>query len=570
MRRFTKLFCDLGQTTRTTEKLALLEEYFREVPPADAAWALQFLLGRIPKRLVAIRDLREWTAAETGLPQWLIDESHQAVGDFAETLALLFPETDSSLQMPLARLVEERLLPLGHLPLLSRRERLVQTWRELSAAERLVWNKLITGNFRIGVARNLVVRALAGVAGVSAPTMAHRLLAEWQPSAASYVMLLDARENKTDLAATPYPFFLALPLELKLKGAQAIEEVLGPIHDWLTEWKWDGIRAQLIRRQGEISIWSRGEELITATFPEVVEIARSLPDGTVLDGEIVVWKGGRPQPFAHLQRRLGRKNVSERLQQSFRVAFVAYDFLEKNGHDIRHEPLRIRRVWLEELVLGVHRLISVVPTATPVQQSLDLFESHEPAHSTRDLGFQISPALAARDWAELKQLKNTARSESVEGLMLKRLTSPYGTGRQRGDWWKWKVDPYVIDAVLIYAQPGQGKRASLFTDYTFGLWHGDELVPVAKAYSGLTDQEIREVDAFVRRRTVERFGPVRMVEPELVFELAFEGVQASDRHKSGVALRFPRMNRWRKDKKPPEADSIEALKSMIGMAGGQV
>lgn len=543
MRRFTQLFYDLDATTRTSEKVRALEAYFGSAEPADAAWALYFLTGRKVKRAVTTRLLREWIAEEAQIPLWLVEESYDAVGDLSETLALLLPDraiVPSAIEFrptngqvaavgvadySLHELVEQRVLPIRELDPIAQRALVVLTWRELKARERLVWHKLILGELRIGVARTLVVRALAAVAHLTPAEMAHRVMGNWEPSGDDYLRLIGGEGHATP--GRPYPFFLAHPLESPL-------EDLGPPDAWQAEWKWDGIRAQLIRRQGEVLIWSRGEELITDRFPEVLEVGRRLPDGTVLDGEILAWKDGRPLPFAVLQRRIGRKTVTAKLCADAPVAFMAYDLLEWNGQDIRALGMSERRQLLD-------RLASELPP---------------------DKGFQVSSIVRFDSWQELAVMHAESRLRAVEGLMLKRRAAPYGFGRPKGVWWKWKSQPYAIDAVLIYAQRGHGRRASLYTDYTFGVWHEGTLVPIAKAYSGLSDEEIREVDRFVRQHTLERFGPVRVVEPKLVFELHFEGIQISNRHKAGLAVRFPRMARWRHDKPPSEADSLETLRHL--------
>lgn len=554
MKRFTQLFCELDQTTRTNEKVAALERYFSAAPPADAAWALNFLCGRTLPRLVPARLLWGLIIQESKLPEWLIGECYDAVGDTAEAMALLLPDKKSSAAPPLAQLVEERLLPLARLPDSARRSLLVQTWRELDSTGRLVWNKLITGEFRVGAARTLVVRALANVAAVDPAVMAHRVMGKWQPTAEDFRHLLEPGVN-TPSIARPYPFFLASPLEAKLRKGESVDG-LGEIGAWQVEWKWDGIRSQLIRRGGETMLWSRGEEMVTESFPEIIEASDALPDGTVLDGEIMAWRGESPLPFAALQRRLGRKIVGEKTREEFPVAFIAYDVLEWRGEDFRQRPLEERRRQLEEILASCG--------AAKNKRAGGLLPGFEDAISLISPPLQLSPLARADSWAELAALHGESRARGVEGLMLKRRQSIYGVGRQRGDWWKWKIEPFVIDAVLIAAQRGHGRRASLFTDYTFGLWQEGELVPVAKAYSGLTDEEILKVDAFVRHNTVEKFGPMRSVAPLLVFELAFEGIQKSTRHRSGVAVRFPRINRWRHDKKPQEADTVAGLLTLAG------
>ncbi|HWD17679.1 MAG TPA: ATP-dependent DNA ligase [Verrucomicrobiae bacterium] len=559
MKRFTQLFSELDQTTRTNEKVAALERYFAEAPAADAAWALQFLTGRSLARVVSTKHLWQWAADASGLPPWLMAECFDTVGDLGETLALLLPEEGAGSPLTLAQLVEQRLLPLPTLTDHSQREMLLRTWGELSRPERLVWNKLITGNFRVGAARTLVVRALANVAKVEPAVMAHRVMGRWRPTAADFAQLLSGDAGSI---ARPYPFFLASPLEIKIKPGEALDS-LGDIRDWQFEWKWDGIRAQLIRREGETLIWSRGDEMVTDAFPELAEAGNHLPDGTALDGEILAWQGDGPLPFAKLQRRLGRKMVSAKTRRDFPVAFLAYDLLEAGGEDLRVRPLVERRARLEQIISAIvaaPRKSARQPLAEALLPGFELPET-EPFPS---LPLRLSPALKASSWTELSQLQQGARARNVEGLMLKRRSSPYGAGRQRGDWWKWKIDPFVIDAVLVSAQRGHGRRASLYTDYTFALWDQGRLVPVAKAYSGLTDAEILEMDAFVRHNTVEKFGHVRSVKPMHVFELAFEGIQKSSRHQSGLAVRFPRMHRWRRDKKPEEADTLDALRALAG------
>lgn len=529
MKAFARLYTALDETTATGEKVAALARYFRSAPPADAAWAVHFLSGRRPKRLIASADLRAWAAAESDIPDWLFEESYQAVGDLAETIALLLPDTGASDDRPLSHWVEERLLTLrGQEPEVQRRE-LVRAWRELGRRERYVWNKLITGSFRVGASARLVERALADVSGIAEGVVAHRLMGGWEPTPEFYQRLVAADTRDADVSR-PYPFFLAYPLE-------CAPEVLGSRDQWIAEWKWDGIRAQLIRRAGRTFLWSRGEELLSDRFPEVEEAAALLPEGAALDGELLPWPDGAvaPLPFAQMQRRIGRKTLSRKILSEVPIILVAYDLLELNGADLRPVPLAERRARLGELLAGV-------PSAGRLV---------------------LSAAVDAPTWEAVAAARYDARRVGAEGLMLKRLASPYGVGRRRGDWWKWKVEPLAVDAVLMYAQPGSGRRAGLYTDYTFGVWDGDRLVPVAKAYSGLTDEEIRKVDAFVRRNTLEKHGPVRVVKPELVFELAFEKIQESTRHKSGIAVRFPRMTRWRHDKPAAEADTLETVRGMV-------
>ena len=527
MRDFARLYTTLDETTATGEKVAALADYLRRAPAADAAWAVHFLIGRRPKRLVSAPKLAAWAAEAAGIPGWLFEESYAAVGDLAETITLLLPETGRSNDRGLAYWVEERLLPLRGQDEAAQREEMLRAWRELDRRERFVWNKLITGAFRVGVSGGLVERALSLATGVPEAAIAHRLTGGWEPSASFYARLCAEDVRDTDVSR-PFPFYLAYPLEDPV-------ETLGEPSEWIAEWKWDGIRSQLIRRAGRTFLWSRGDELLNGRFPEVEEPAALLPEGTVLDGELLPWTGDRPLPFAQLQRRIGRKALTRRILEEVPVALIAYDLLEQDGEDLRPLALAERRRRLAALLAG-----------TPSAGRLVL-----------------SPALSAGDWTLLAEARGRARERGAEGLMLKRLSSAYGVGRRKGDWWKWKVEPYAVDAVLMYAQAGSGRRAGLFTDYTFGVWDGERLVAFAKAYSGLTDGEIRKVDAFIRRNTLEKHGPVRVVRPELVFELAFEGIQPSPRHKSGVAVRFPRIARWRTDKRPEAADTLETVRSLL-------
>ena len=520
MRDFCELYAALDSTTKTNAKVAAMEAYFRQAPAADAAWAVFFLRGGKLRAPFSSRLFRSWASEAAGIPAWLFDDCYEAVGDLAETAALLIPDADAARAeaAPLAAWVEARLLPLRSLSEAAQRAMVEESWNQLTAQQRFVWNKLITGAFRVGVSDGLVLRAVSAAAGIPVEVVAHRLMGAWHPSAEAWHQLTS--HERRDVAGTePYPFYLAYPLDATPSS---------PATDWLIERKWDGIRAQVVRRNGAAYVWSRGGELITDGFAEVSILASRLPDGTVVDGEILAWRDNRVLPFADLQRRIGRKRLSRAILEKVPVTLMAFDLLEWNGEDIRARPIAERRRLLESLPLT------------------------------------ISPALPCQTWEDVRRERLSARDYGAEGVMIKRLDSAYGVGREKGYWWKWKVDPHSVDAVLIYAQRGHGRRASLYTDYTFGVWDGDQLVPFAKAYSGLSDEEIREVDRFIRRNTVERFGPVLTVRPELVFEIAFEGIQRSTRHKSGVAVRFPRMARWRTDKKPADADTIDTVKALLG------
>ncbi|HEX6161372.1 MAG TPA: ATP-dependent DNA ligase [Thermoanaerobaculia bacterium] len=527
MKDFARLYTEIDSTTRTNEKVDAIARYLAAAAPGDAAWAVHFLSGGRPKRLIPVRRLAAWAMEASGTPEWLFDESYHAVGDLAETITLLLRESAASGSGSLQFWVEEKLLALGRVDEARQRDIVLEVWSALSGSERYVWNKLITGGFRVGVSQSLLVRAVAKVSGVPEAAISHRLAGEWRPTAHAYEALVAASAD-APRASTPYPFFLAYPIESDVQS-------LGDIGDWQIEWKWDGIRSQLIRRGGESFLWSRGDELITDRFPELVAAAEWIPDGTVIDGELLPWRDGRPLPFAQLQRRIGRRNLSAKVKSEVPIVIVAYDLLEHGGVDLRAHPLRERRA----------RLTALLDEANPESRIL------------------VSPVVDASDWAGITEARTNARVLGAEGLMLKRLDAPYGVGRRKGGWWKWKLDPFSVDAVMLYAQPGHGRRALLHTDYTFALWDGDTLVPFAKAYSGLTDAEISELDAWIRRNTLEKFGPVRSVKPEQVFELGFEGIQASTRHKSGVAVRFPRILRWRKDKTVTEADNMTALRALL-------
>lgn len=553
MRRFAQLYAQLDASTGTRARVAALQVFFSSSEPQDAAWALHVLLGKQGKRLITGRRLRQICLEGNPLPEWLFDDCYAHVGDSAETIALLWrqvaPDAAEAGQgeqlgmavAPLHHWMEELLPAAAALEGAEQAAMVRQLWRGLDGAELLVANKLLTGGLRVGVGQGLVLRALAQLSGLEEALLQHRLMGGFRPSAEAYQSLLAEAEASEAVPSRPYPFFLASPLEQAPAGAGPLP---GSPHDWLVEWKFDGIRGQLIRRAGQSFLWSRGEELINGAFPELIAAAAGLPNGTVLDGEILVWPAAadQPAPFAQLQRRLGRKAPGKKLLAECPAAFVAYDLLEQGGDDWRPRPLSQRRAALEVL-------IQELPAATPAPEAGLL---------------RLSPQLEFNCWEQLEPLRQQAASAAAEGLMLKQLASPYLAGRKRGHWWKHKRDPYTLDAVLLYAQAGSGRRANLFTDYTFGLWDQSpteagapaQLVTFAKAYSGLDDSEITALDRWIRSHTTERFGPVRAVEPLQVFELAFEGLQRSSRHKSGIAVRFPRIARWRHDKPAQEADTL--------------
>lgn len=523
MKNFAHLFTELDQTTKTLAKIKALISYFEKVSDQDKLWAVALLSHRRPRRSVNTTLLSLWASELSGLPLWLFEESRHIVGDLAETITLMLPppreQSDESLTFWI-----DFIKSIEPLEVDQKKERIVWAWDRLDQTERFVLNKLITGGFRIGVSQQLMVKALAKHAGAKENVVAHKLMGNWSPEVNTFQELLFS-EDEQDISK-PYPFYLAYALEEDVQS-------LGDPADWFAERKWDGIRGQLIVRKQTLFVWSRGEELVTDKYPEYVVMLDLLPEGTVIDGEILPFKDDQPLSFNHLQTRIGRKVLNQKLLKDVPVSFVAYDVLEWGGEDVRSWPMTERRKKLEALCPPQHpvlRLSALVPFET---------------------------------WDQLAHERSRSREFLSEGIMLKRKDSEYRNGRRRGDWWKWKIDPFTVDAVMIYAMRGHGRRANLYTDYTFAVWEGDQLVPFTKAYSGLTDEEIREVDRWVKQHTVERFGPVRSVKPELVFEIAFEGIAKSSRHKSGIALRFPRIKRWRKDKTVPEANTLSDLMQLL-------
>lgn len=529
MKSFIQLFLELDQTNSSKAKTQAIARYLGEASDADKLWCIALLAGKRPKRAARSTDIREWTASLSGIPDWLFEETYHVVGDLAETVAKLLPKptrsSDHSLDYWMQFIIE-----LGQLAQVEKKQAILSAWSQLDAWECFVFNKMMMGGYRVGVSQKTMVKALALATGNDEAELAHRLMGDWKPMETTYQELI-LTEDKSKNISRPYPFYLAYQLE-------SIDD-LGAPEQWLAERKWDGIRGQLIVREGQHFLWSRGEELINEKFPEFESLAEIIPDGTVIDGEILAYKDGRILPFQHLQTRIGRKNLTVKILQQAPAVLRAYDLLEWQGKDLRQLAQYERRQYLEKLM-----------TKIPASPHL-----------------QLSATLKFNSWDELAKIRETSREDQCEGLMLKHKKGRYQVGRKKGDWWKWKVDPLTIDAVLIYAMRGHGRRANLYTDYTFGVWQGDELIPFAKAYSGLTDIEFRKVDQFVKAHTLKRFGPVRSVKPELVFELAFEGIQKSSRHKSGVALRFPRMKRWRTDKPVSEANTLKDLENMLQLYG---
>jgi DNA ligase-1 len=538
MQPFSNLYQTLDQTTSTNAKVQAMVDYFATASDSDAAWAVYFLSGRRLKRLIGASTLRRWLAERSALPDWLVEECYASVGDLAETIALLTGTFDTGADdeanaaqkqpVPLPGLSQQvaALQALSAADEQSQQQQISHWWQTFGYGPCFVLNKLLTGGLRVGVSQLLVARAVAIHADLPRSVILHRLMGEWTPDVGFWRMLISEDDGKAVLSR-PYPFCLASPLEDE-------PDTLGEVTEWLAEWKWDGIRAQLIRRSGQTFLWSRGEELITARFPEILEVSNSLPDGTVLDGEILPWNDKGVMPFAELQRRIGRKTVGKKLLADVPCIFLAYDCMEHDGCDIREQPLYQRR----DILTGI-----VSDTAAPA--------------------LKLSELLTGTNWSALAERRAESRGRLVEGLMLKHRDAPFHTGRKRGQYWKWKIEPYTVDAVMVYAQAGHGKRSNLFTDYTFAVWDNDTLVPIAKAYSGLDNEEIKQLDKWIRKHTIERFGPVRSVVAEQVFELAFEGINVSTRHKSGIAVRFPRIARWRQDLSAKDADTLTAVKKLI-------
>lgn len=525
MKKFTHLIWRLDASNSTRDKKQALLEYLQEADEQDRVWAIALFTHRRPKRAVPTPLLRRWAAELAGIPLWLFEESYHIAGDLAETISLVLPSTSSAWSLSLHETMKA-LDSLRTLPEEEKENWVKQSWMAQSTQERFVFNKLMTGGFRIGVSENLMHAALAELLNCDVSEAAMMLTGDWNPFNTTFDDLVLGKTG-SGADTKPYPFYLAYALDTELQS-------IGILPDWQVEWKWDGIRGQLIHRNGIISLWSRGEELVTERFPELTAAGAMLPDGTAIDGEILAWKQDLPLPFQQLQTRIGRKKPGKKLLNEVPVIFMAYDLLEHQGKDIRSQPLLLRRTLLEQTI-----------------------------KNTSAAELRCSPLINADTWESLVKIRSTARESMVEGLMLKHRQSLYQSGRKKGEWWKWKTDPYTLDLVLIYAQRGHGRRANLYTDFTFAARNEEGgLTTLTKAYSGLTDQEFEEVNRFIRAKTLESFGPVRSVVPELVFELAFEGINQSSRNKSGFALRFPRIVRWRKDKQVEEINTLEEVEAM--------
>jgi DNA ligase-1 len=526
LKRFSELIQQLEMSNKTNDKIASLVSYFNEADDLDKPFVIAMFTGKKPKRPVNTALIRQWAIELSGIPDWLFAESYHSVGDLSETIALVLPPAENLTNRKLHEWIND-LAALHSKTEDEKKSFILNAWNSLETQERFIFNKLISGNFRIGVSNKMLVNALAKQSETEANKIMHSIMGKWEPTEITYNDLVGGAHVNTD-SSWPYPFCLAYALEMEPSS-------LGKPEEWQAEWKWDGIRGQIVKRNGELFIWSRGEELVTAQFPELHFLVDELADGTVLDGEILSVKDGNVQAFSILQQRLNRKTINKSQLNDAPIGFYTYDILEHDGVDVRDQDMTFRRDLLEKIIAQVSVTDVIV----------------------------LSPIVAFDSWEQLATIRQGARDINSEGIMLKKKESLYHAGRKRGDWWKWKINPYTVDTVMIYAQKGSGRRANFFTDYTFAVRDGDKLITIAKAYSGLTDKEIKEVNSFVVKNAVEKFGPVRTVKPELVFEIAFEGIAESKRHKAGLALRFPRIARWRKDKKADEINTLEDLRQLL-------
>ena len=526
MREFANLFYELEQTDSPNGQVELILRYLQSAPDEDKIWMLALFTGRKPKRITTTNVQREWAAEASGFPEWLVEECFNAVGDLPETISLLLPEAPEGIARSLSYWIRY-LSSLEGSSDEERKESVMHAWSQMSKKEIFVFNKIASSTMKIAVSQNILVKALSLYTGINSAVLMHRLMNKWNADEFSFNEFIGEGEEEIKNDSVPYPFFLASPLQEDTSS-------LGIPTEWLAEWKWDGIRVQVIKRSGELFIWSRGEELITDKLPEFKILKEILPDGTVIDAELLAYKDGKILPFNLLQNRVAKKNINGKIMSEVPAILFAFDLLENEGKDIREEALEKRRKQLENLVSNFN-----IPQ------------------------LQISSKVEFDSWDQLSGLRLQSRAHFAEGLMLKRNSSAYKEGRIKGDWWKWKTDPFTIDAVLIYVQTGAGMRANIYSELTFGVWQNKELITFAKANQGLTEKELLEVDAWVRQNSMEKFGPVRTVKPALVFEIGFEGIQESNRHKSGIALRVPRILRWRKDKKIEEADTLDTLKGIL-------
>ncbi|WP_239805319.1 cisplatin damage response ATP-dependent DNA ligase [Croceicoccus hydrothermalis] len=531
MRAFSILMDRLTYTNGRNMKLSLIADYLRNTPHPDRGWAL-----------AALTDALDFPAVKSSTVRKLLTErvdpvlyalSRDYVGDTAETASLLWPAPDTQDMAPDALSVADTVAMLRSMTRASVMTELPVLLDRLDANERYALIKLATGAMRIGISARLAKVAFAQAFDVSVDAVEEYWHGQEPPYTELFAWAADGADPpRTDLLPLFRPFMLAHPLE----------EAEVDMGEYVAEWKWDSIRVQIVHVNGETRVYSRSGDDISATFPE---IADALPFPAVLDGELLVrgthqgGEEGGAASFNALQQRLGRKTVSKKMLREAPAFVRLYDVLLLDGEDLRERAWEDRRAQLEAI--------------------MDRLDPER---------FDLSQIIPADDFASLTAIREKARDDAIEGVMLKHRTSPYVAGRRTGLWYKWKRDPLLIDCVLMYAQRGSGKRSSFFSDFTFGCWSGDpdgdgELLPVGKAYFGFTDEELKMLDRHVRAHTVNRFGPVRETDKSLVLEIAFDSVHESKRHKSGLAMRFPRIHRIRTDKPAHEADRIEALRDMV-------
>ena len=538
LNKFAKLFFDLDSNNSNNKKIDLLINYFLSNSALNNSWTIFLLIGKSNKRFISGKSLREYYSIIYKLPIWLIDICHQKVGDSAEVISLLLSNKidKKSKDISLNNLIKNKLPELLKISEEEKVEMIKYYWEIIPKENLLVFNKILTGSFRIGVSKGLVRKSLSKMLNMDESIISHRLMGQFIPSAKTYNFIISKKFHQKELGYKPYPFQLANPLDIQVKDLN--------LDDYQFEWKYDGIRGQIVKRRKNITIWTRGEELVNNSFPELVNLISLINDDFVIDGEILIWNSKKdcPDDFGLLQKRIRRNSPSNKILKDLPISFITYDLLELNGKDLRENILSIRREILEKLY------------SSWKEKSTDPY-FHK---------LKITKLIKVFDWYDIEKKKNNSRSLNTEGLVIKNKNSKYLPGRKRGNWWKYKVDPMQLDAVLIYAKGGSGKRADLYTDYSFALWKDKELTKFANAYSGLTNEEIKELDKWIRKNTLNKFGPVRSVKPFFVFEISFENIQFSSRHKSGIAVRFPRITKWRKDKNIHEADTLEnAYKLMI-------
>ncbi|ATI41074.1 ATP-dependent DNA ligase [Pacificitalea manganoxidans] len=530
MRAFARLLDRLSFTPSRNDKLTLIADYLRDTPDPDRGWALAALTGDLDLRSITPSRLRQMV--EGRIDAELFRLSYDYVGDLAETIALIWPETETDAQrettppdIPLSQVVT-RLQAMGRANVPAE---MAQMLDALAPEARFALLKLVTGGLRVGVSAQLAKTALARFGEVELT----EIVELWHGLTPPYTDLfawLTGGEKPVNAARAPFrPVMLSTATDLD--QLQALDPA-----EHFAEWKWDGIRVQAVAEAGTRRIYSRTGEDISGAFPDLVE---AMEFEGALDGELLVRQGTTGVgSFADLQKRLNRKTVSKALLKSNPAMLRAYDLLVDGGDDIRALPQTARRARLETFLAPL-----------------------DPAR------FDLSPLIPFTTWDDVAQARDDLPDPVIEGVMIKRRDTPYLAGRSRGPWFKWKRDPYLIDAILLYAQRGHGKRSGFYSDYTFGVWKGNEIVPVGKAYFGFTDEELKQLDRFIRDNTRERFGPVRSVTPDLVLEIAFEGLNRSPRHKSGVAMRFPRVHRIRWDKPAQEADHLSTLEAMLPPEG---